>query len=145
MADRALELGNEGKSLTQIAHELGISRAALYRYAETYDEFRDAIDRAQAAAQSKLEDRFLDFALGIEKGNAQAFIHLMRCRFPQHWNAINQSETKTEVTHTNNVEEIRQKISAIAKNSAEPALIDVSTQPPSITNTKGITKVKSKD
>ena len=50
------DLGAEGKSITQIAAEIGIARSTLYLWMEEYPALSDAVKRANELAQAWWEN-----------------------------------------------------------------------------------------
>jgi len=62
--ERALEfVGEQGKSVTQFAFELRVSKSTVYLWAQEHQDFSDALTLAQewsqAAWETKLEDMML--------------------------------------------------------------------------------------
>lgn len=81
MCEQAITLGAEGKSKTQIARTLGISRDSMHEYTKVHSEFSDALKRASDLAQAWWED---EGQAGLRLGkdfNATAFIFQMKNRF----------------------------------------------------------------
>jgi hypothetical protein len=83
MCQRVMELGAAGRSLTEIAAELGTTRNTLNRWAERSPEFGYAVEYAMCLAQAWWEEKGRE---GLHKGdsfNAYAYVNIMRCRFPK--------------------------------------------------------------
>jgi len=82
MCSEAIELGGQGKSLTQIAVALGVSKDTLYTWVKEKPEFSDAIQKARAAAQAWWEERGQLATDGEIPGfNATAWVFTMKNRF----------------------------------------------------------------
>jgi hypothetical protein len=50
--EQAIELGRLGKSVTQIAYSLGITKETVYQWVKIYPEFSDAIAHAKTHSQA---------------------------------------------------------------------------------------------
>ena len=81
MCANVVALGAEGKSLTQIACALDISRETMYRWIEEIPAFSDAISKSLAKAQAEWERKGDDLVTGELKGSAPVYIFLMKNRF----------------------------------------------------------------
>lgn len=100
--ERVVELGREGKSMSQIARDLGIGYTSLKRYQEKKPEFAKALKEAQSAAQAYWEDIGMNGATGKIPGfNATAFIFQMKNRFRDNYSDKSVNEHHIEVTKIN--------------------------------------------
>ena len=54
-------IGDEGKSITQFARDMRISRQTVYQWAEDHAEFSDALTRAKEWSEAYWEDKMVDF------------------------------------------------------------------------------------
>lgn len=88
--EKVIELGRNGKSLTQIAAELGISKETLYDWCRNRAEFSDAISRAIELAQAFWEDVGQRAVFGEIQGfNHQTYNLIMRNRFRPDYGEVN--------------------------------------------------------
>ena len=81
MCGRVIEMGKQGKSLTQIACGLGISRETLYAWKDEKPLFSDALKESVGYAQTWWEEMGERLAEGEAKGSAAVYIFLMKNRF----------------------------------------------------------------
>ncbi len=80
--EMVIELGRQGKSKTQIAAHIGISRETIYQWAEIHKDFSDALTQAHELAQAWWEEAGQQ---GIFRGpgfNDRAWSLQVRNRFP---------------------------------------------------------------
>jgi hypothetical protein len=54
---RVIEMGEQGKSLTQMAARLGVDKASVIRWREEHEEFRTALARAMTLSQDWWEEQ----------------------------------------------------------------------------------------
>lgn len=67
MPDKVLQaVGDEGKSITQFARDMRVSRQTIYQWAEDHPEFSDALGRAKEWSEAYWEDQMLDFMVSKE-------------------------------------------------------------------------------
>ena len=59
-----------GRTLTQIARDIGVSRRTFLRWADKYEDFRLAVDMAKEWRQSWLEDMAMGQISGTIRGNS---------------------------------------------------------------------------
>jgi len=78
--DRVIELGALGKSMNQIAADLGVVKQTLYNW-QRHPDFLDSIIRARELAQAWWEDQG-QIGLFASSFSAGAFAFQMRNRFP---------------------------------------------------------------
>lgn len=89
-----IELGNEGKSIVEIAHELGVHRETLEEnWPAAHPEFSEAFARCCLASQAWWEKKGRD---NLEKQVFQSSVwsRSMAARFPKDWRE--RSEVKQE-------------------------------------------------
>ena len=79
--DAVIALGLQGKSYTQIAVSLGITRKTLYAWGEKNPEFLYALERARESAMDWWESAGQE-GLTADKFNAAVWSKSMSCRFP---------------------------------------------------------------
>lgn len=66
MCDKVIELGKQGKTITQMASTLNVSRQAIYEWRDLHPEFAEALAIARTHAQAFDESK-LDWLTGGEK------------------------------------------------------------------------------
>lgn len=81
MCDAVIELGRSGKSITQIAVALDVTRETVYAWCKTHQKFSDAISRAKELAQAWWEDVGQQ-GLFADKFQASLWSKQVSCRFP---------------------------------------------------------------
>lgn len=84
MCQKVLEWGAEGKSKTQMAAKLGVSKQRLYDWERDHDEFRDALTRAMTLSQAWWEDKGQE-GMTADKFNGSVWSRSMAARFPEDW------------------------------------------------------------
>jgi transposase-like protein len=78
--DRVIELGKEGKSVTQMACELDVVKQTLHNWAAEFPEFLDAFTKAKQWSQDWWETKGQK---GLEGGvNPSLWSRSMAARFP---------------------------------------------------------------
>lgn len=94
--ERVIELGREGKSVTQMACALDVVKQTLHNWAAEHEEFLDAFTRAKQLSQDWWETKAQD---GLEKSgfNASLWSRSMAARFPDDYT----ERQKREVTGAN--------------------------------------------
>lgn len=78
-----MDLGKEGKSVTQIAVHIGVSRQTLYDWKDRYPDFLDALTRAQENAQAWYENLGQDGITMGKEFNSSTWAKQVSCRFPK--------------------------------------------------------------
>ena len=91
--DTVVALGLEGKSVVQMACEIGVHKDTLYQWARDHEEFSASFAYAKQCAQCWWENRGQE---GIEKPgfNANLWSRSMAARFPEDYT----ERRKNEVT-----------------------------------------------
>lgn len=79
--EKAIALGKDGASKTEIAVDIGCGRSTFYRWIEEHPEFRDAIKEAEAQAQAWWERKGRTAIFASTGFNATAYIFNMKNRF----------------------------------------------------------------
>lgn len=79
--ERVVELGRAGKSVVQIACEIGVHRDTLYEWAKVHSEFSDAFMYARQCSQAWWEDKGQG---GLDQSgfNSSLWSRSMAARFP---------------------------------------------------------------
>ena len=89
--EKVIELGQEGASVIEMAHEIGVVKQTLYDWEKAHPEFLDAMTRAREASQVWWE------AMG-RKGmlmsgfNASVWSRSMAARVPRDWREVKGTE-----------------------------------------------------
>lgn len=89
--DLVIEYAKAGKSITQIACLLDVTRESLYEWERENPEFSYTLTRARQFAQAWWEDKGQD---GIEKPgfNASLWSKQVSCRFPNDYRETSRNE-----------------------------------------------------
>jgi hypothetical protein len=98
--ERAIELGKEGKSRTQISAELDIHPRLLAHWEEAHEEFRHALELSRAHAMAHWEMLAQAHMIEIPGGpkvNTGLWSRSMAARFPEHY----RENSKVEVVGKN--------------------------------------------
>lgn len=86
--DKAVDLGERGKSRAQIARDLGVTRQTLANWEQAHPEFLDAMTQARELALAWWEDQGQE-GIWSEAGgrtlNANAYRLQVTNRFPDDW------------------------------------------------------------
>jgi hypothetical protein len=86
-----IQAGAEGKSYTQIAVMLDITRDTLYEWGKVNPEFSDALTRARQSAQAWWENVGQN-SLDKQSFQSTMWAKNMSCRFPDDWRDNSRSE-----------------------------------------------------
>lgn len=78
--ERVIEMGEEGKSITQMAATLGFDKATLLDWRAAHPDFATALTRATALAQKWWEDRGQS-GLGDRNFNAALWMKIVASRY----------------------------------------------------------------
>lgn len=92
MCAEVVRLGKGGKSYTQIAEALDLSRETLYAWAKDKPEFSDALTRARQAAQAWWENAG-QTGLVTPGFSASLWQKNVSCRFPDDWREVTRQES----------------------------------------------------
>ena len=95
--DKVVELGAIGKSVEQIAKELGFAIRTLYLWRDTYPQFMQALNTAKELEQAWWEDQAQAYMLEHKDGpklNATLWSRSMAARFPKKY----RDNSKIELT-----------------------------------------------
>jgi len=95
--DKVVELGAVGKSVEQIAKELGFAIRTLYLWRDTYPQFMQALNTAKELEQAWWEDQAQAYMLEHKDGpklNATLWSRSMAARFPKKY----RDNSKIELT-----------------------------------------------
>ena len=79
--EQVIELGRQGKSITQMACALDVAKSTLYLWEQNIPEFSDALTRARQWSQDWWESKG---QVGLDSGgfNASLWSRSMAARFP---------------------------------------------------------------
>lgn len=82
--DVVIELGKQGKSITQMACSINVVKQTLYNWMDEYPDFLDAITRARQESQNWWESKGQD-SLDNQNFQSSVYNRSMACRFPEDW------------------------------------------------------------
>lgn len=100
--EQVIKLGMKGKSLEQIAGELGVRYSTLVRWREKHPEFSDAIGDAYRLSQKWWEDKGQEHLIEVKdapKINAGLYAKIMAARFPHDYRDNYKLEISGSVKH----------------------------------------------
>lgn len=95
--EQVIELGKLGKSVEQIASQLGLSLRVLYKWRDEYEEFMHALEDAKQYEQAWWEEQAHLYMLETKEGpklNASLWSRSMAARFPKKY----RESVKQEIT-----------------------------------------------
>lgn len=89
--ERVVDLGRQGKSVVQMACELGVHKDTLYQWAKVHPDFSDAFTYARQCAQAWWEDKGQG---GLDQSgfNSSLWSRSMAARFPADYTERKQTE-----------------------------------------------------
>lgn len=115
MCQIIIDIAAQGGHIAAMRNALGgISKDTWYAWKDKYQEFKDAVDHAEAVSQEFYENIGLNGITGHLKGfNSTAYIHLMSNKFKEDYSRS--GDSKTEINVTNNTvnltsEQVTQRI-----------------------------------
>lgn len=111
--ERVIALGNEGASIVEMAHELGVHRETIEQnWPAAHPEFSEAITRAKIASQVWWEKKGRD---NLESNQFQASMwsRSMAARFPKDWREKSELEHSGTVNIADAVAAARARVAAI--------------------------------
>ena len=89
--ERVIELGKEGKSITQIACALDVAKSSIYLWEAEYPEFSDALTKARQHSQAWFENVGQN-GLFADKFQSSLWAKQVSCRFPDDYRETTRSE-----------------------------------------------------
>jgi transposase-like protein len=95
--DRVVELGTIGKSIEQIAADIGVSTRVLFDWRDKHEEFLHALEYAKELEQTWWEDQAQAYMVENHQGprlNASLWSRSMAARFPKKY----RESVKQEIT-----------------------------------------------
>lgn len=112
-----VELGKQGKTVSQMAAHIGVSRQTLYNWCKESEPFAAALDLAKTYTLAHHEQTIIDLAKGVKKGNIVGSIVLVKALAPEIYNDKHISEitVKSDVEQMSN-DELNKKLLEEAKN-----------------------------
>lgn len=96
---RVVEVMGQGYDLTAFAGTIGVSRDAVYDWAERHVEFHHAVQRGKAARLYALQNKLLTTQIGV---GVTASIFALKNAAPDEW----QDRYNTETTITHRIEQV---------------------------------------
>lgn len=119
MCKTVIDLGKQGKSKTQIAATLGISKETLYDWDKNNEEFSDAIKTAMSFSQAWFEDYGQNGMIGeVDGWNPTTWIFTMKNRFRDDYSDTIKQETKVEMEVTSPKEALTEFLKAKSGNAS---------------------------
>ena len=97
LCEKVIELGKIGKSIEQIASQLGFSLRVFYKWRDEYEDFMHALEDAKQYEQYWWEEQAQAYLIEnkeSDKINTQMWSRSMAARFPKKY----RESTKTELT-----------------------------------------------
>ncbi len=94
--EEVVELGKEGKSLAQMCSHFDIARSTIDQWAEDNPEFSEALSRAKAHMQAKLEEMGFT-GLADKNFNAAVWKTTMMARFRDDYTERKEVENRGQV------------------------------------------------
>jgi transposase-like protein len=88
---KAVEIGNDGGSIEEIAHEIGVVPKTIYNWMDEHEEFFHAITRAKLAELVWWEKKGRN-GLTADRFNASVWSRSMAARFPDKWRETSRQE-----------------------------------------------------
>lgn len=117
-----VELGKQGKSIAQMACQIGVHRDSLYEWAKQHEEFSDAFTRGTQESLAYWEQMGQEGAEGKREVNAPLWSRSMAARFPKDYTERKATEltgkdgAPIEIAHTSLSEaDLTAKIEALQK------------------------------
>jgi hypothetical protein len=89
--ERVIELGQDGASVVEMAHAIGVVKQTIYDWEKEHPEFLDAMTRAREASQVWWEVAGR-MGLAADKFNASVWSRSMAARFPKDWREVKGTE-----------------------------------------------------
>jgi len=115
-AERAKEFLSQGKSITQLARELGVARQTIYAWGEDHSEFSDALGLGRDFSQAHWEDQ-LESMMYDKSVNAP----LVKLYFANRFNWRDQpSEQESEAPPVDPVFEVKDAKAEVRTTNAKP-------------------------
>ena len=95
----AIDYLRKGKSITQLAREIGVSKSTVYLWAEQHERFSDALQQGRELSQAFWEDELVDMMYNKEVNSP-----LVKLYFANRFGWSDKAETKNENA---NVKEVK--------------------------------------
>jgi len=95
--ERVVELGRVGKSIEQIAADIGVSTRVLFDWRDKHEKFLHALEYAKELEQTWWEDQAQTYMVETHQGpklNASLWSRSMAARFPKKY----RESVKQEIT-----------------------------------------------
>ena len=97
--DIAIDYLRKGKSITQLAREIGVSKSTVYLWAEQHETFSDALQQGRELSQAFWEDELVDMMYNKDVNSP-----LVKLYFANRFGWSDKAETKNENA---NVKEVK--------------------------------------
>lgn len=104
-------LGDEGKSIVQLAKELNVSRSTIYYWADNYEEYSYILNKAVDFSEAYWEEKLQECILKNKLTNSYLFGKYLDARFPKTFgrNNKNNDEETQEVSLSINKDEVKKQ------------------------------------
>lgn len=89
--EAVIAMGEEGASVVEMAHAIGVVKQTLYDWEKAHPEFLDALTRAREASQVWWEKAGRT-GMVTQGFNASVWSRSMAARFPQDWREVKGTE-----------------------------------------------------
>lgn len=124
MCERAIQLGENGNSLTQIAVKLGIDTVTMLNWSSENPEFSRALKVAQDAAKAWWEDMGM-IGMVSEKFNSGVWSKSMSARFRDEYVESRRTEISGEVVEKREITLNARQIDPEAREALKAALLSI--------------------
>lgn len=105
--DKVIELGKQGKSITQMACAIGVVKKTIYNWEKEHPEFLHALTRARQYAQGWWEDVGQN-ALYEKYFQSSLWAKQVTCRFPDDYKEKKESDLNVNIqSHEDALEFLR--------------------------------------
>ncbi len=111
-------MGDQGKSITQLARDLRVSKSTIYEWAENHSEFSDALDQAREWSQAHWEDR-LEEMMFTKEVNAPLVKLYFANRFKWH-DKPEADDSENKAQPLNITFEVRDPVKDVKTTNAKP-------------------------
>lgn len=112
-------IGNNGKSITQFARDIKVSKSTIYVWAEAHPEFSDALEMSKEWSQAHWEDKLEDMMYSKEV-NAPLVKLYFANRFAWHDKPAADDEESSKPQELAISFEVRQPVAEVNTTNAKP-------------------------
>lgn len=112
-------IGNKGKSITQFARDIKVSKSTVYLWAEQHQDFSDALDMSREWSQAHWEDK-LENMMYSKEVNAPLVKLYFANRFSWHDKPVTEDEEASKPQELAISFEVRQPEAEVKTTNAKP-------------------------